>query len=123
MVTTRAVGLIAVTVVACAGNQPGMGADAVASERVTITVDNRNLEDVRVFVQEGGISYSVGRIAALRRQTFELPGILRRSSVRFRVQPIRGASVFTTREVYLANVGHLEFWVANHLRQSQLVTR
>lgn len=119
-------GAAALVLSGCFGHNgtPGVENEIRASSRPRVTVINGNWADVNVSIVAGSVPYPLGRVNGFQTRSFDVPGALHNSTVRFVIRELGSRSEYVTQEVTLdAPERGLELRVGSRLSASELVIR
>ena len=107
--------------IGCASSNPQLSNDL--SFPATVTVQNRQWSDLRLYVVEGSSRYSLGAVTALMSATFKLPRAIRTpAELQFLAVPMNGDAQATESIIVVAGDA-LVFNVGAHKGYSTLRRR
>ena len=91
-------------------------------ETATVSVENRNWQDVRVFALVGGIRHRLGTVTSMQTQRFSIPRHLTAQGrdLQVLVDPIGGSSSFLSPRVQVYAGQEVNLSVQNHLPISSI---
>lgn len=95
---------------------------AYQPEAVTVVVENRNWQDVRVFALVGGIRHRLGTVTSMNTSRLRLPRQVgaHDRSIRILVDPIGGQETFLSPTVQVYAGQEVSLSVQNHLAISSI---
>ena len=96
-----------------------------ASGATYVTVDNRNTQDVRVYVVRGESRILVGPVGSLEQRTFALPGSLVGDSgfLRLEVVTLASRQAFATELIPVGRGKEVQWQVESNLALSTILVR
>lgn len=106
---------------ACAPtNGPARAAAVQPDRQTTVEVNNRNWQQVVVYLEVDGMRHRLGTVSTGHTQRFAMPrsAVLASGSVRLLADPIGSDEVFTTERIPIRRGQAIELTVQNHLRIS-----
>lgn len=105
----------------CLLKKPGAEEEEPAAETM-LSVENRHWSNVTVYVLRGNARVRMGTVTSMNTRTFVVPAVIVSSGpvdVRLIADPV-GAEPYTSEPVSVAPGDHIEFRLANMLRQSSV---
>jgi hypothetical protein len=107
---------------ACGRSSRQTTTDLTSNQPVVLKITNENVQDINVFLTQGGDRQRLGMVTTGQTQTFEIPANTLRAGndLRVQVHPIGGGGDYETERI-LVNAGEtISLQVAPLLNQSRM---